>query len=519
MFDWILALIPALPLVFAAFLGLALFSGRLQGETDEARTAGLVSTALGVTCLLAVLSLILAETGAIHRLIVLGTWLESGNYHVDLSFVAGRADLMLAALFSGLIFLIARFSIDYLHRERAFHRFYLILCLFAGAMMSLVLGGNLVITFFGWELAGVCSYLLIAYAQDRPVAARNASRAFITNRIGDAGFGLAIFLAYIWTGEVEWSGLLVRLPALSSAKAGILALCLLWPAMAKSALVPFSPWLARALEGPTPSSALFYGAVMVHAGVFLVLRLEPLFTAAPWTLGILAGVGFITLLYGTLCGLTQTDVKSSLIFSTTSQIGLMFLLAGLGAWQWAYWHLVAHAVFRALQFLNAPSLMHQTLNLKVSPPPAILTRQRGLYQWSLRRFWLEEAGENLLVRPCMSLASDCHRFDHVVDRSLGWPAPAVRELATLAQWEEQRLGVVTPQQNQQRRVSGLPAYIIDAIGAVLHWFEEQLVLKGIGRETWLMGRKLGRHLNYIEQGLTQPRYWLLWIILTLLVTL
>ena len=257
---------------------------------------------------------------------------------------------------------------------------------------------------------------------------------------------------------------------------------------------------------------------MVHAGVFLVLRMEPLFTAAPWAMHSLAAVGLITLLYGGLCGLTQSDVKSSLIFSTTSQIGLMFLLAGLGAWQWAYWHLVAHAIFRALQFLEAPSLMHHTQNLPVRPPPAWLARQHWLYQWSLRRFWLEEAGENVLVRPCLNLASDCHRFDHLVDRSLGWPAPAVRELATLAQWEEQRLGVSGQPQPQQRLVSGLPAYILSGIGALLHWFEDQLVLRGIGREAWLMGRKLGHHLNDIEQGLMQPRYWLLWIILTLLIT-
>lgn len=518
MLDWIVALIPTLPLLAASLLGFSILLGRLEHESDEARSAGLVSSTIGLSFGLACLSLILRHYGLIDREIVLGTWLDSGNYHVRISLLADTLSLGLAILFSGLVLLVTRFSIHYLHREPAFHRFFLILALFAGAMLCMVLGGNLVMTFLGWELAGVSSYLLIAYAHERPVAAAHATQAFITNRIGDMGFGIAIFLAYSFTGDVEWSKILAILPDQGHFAAGSLALCLLWAAMAKSALVPFSPWLARALEGPTPSSALFYGAVMVHSGVFLVLRLEPLFTAAPWAMAIMAGVGLVTAVYGFLCGLTQSDVKSSLIFSTTSQIGLMFLMAGLGAWQWAYWHLIAHAVFRGLQFLNSPSLMHQTLNLSIRPPPPLMARQRWLYKLSLRRFWLEEGTDNFLIKPCLKLASDCHRFDNqVVDRSIGWPAPALKGLSTLAQWEEQRLGVSS--QDPRPGVRGLPAYIIHTVGTLLHWFEEQLVLRGIGQDMMLLGRRLGSRLNHIEQGLAEPRYWLLWIIITLLITL
>lgn len=515
MFDWIVTLIPALPWLASALLGFHILTGRISSEADEPRSAGLILSTISLSFLLACLALILAEYGLINRVITLGRWLDSGDFHVHLSLLAERQTLGATALFSGLILLTARFSVNYLHREAAYHRFFLILGLFAGAIPCLILGGNLVLTWLGWELAGVCSFLLIVHARQRPIAARHTTRAFLTHRVGDAGFGLAIFVAYTSGGSLEWAKILTDFPVRGQSLSGSLALCLLLPALAKSALIPFSPWLTRAIEGSTPSSALFYGAVMVSVGAFLVLRLEPLFMTAPWAMALMAAAGLVTLIYGYLCGLTQSDVKTALIFATISQTGLIFLLAGSGFWTWAWWYMAAHAVLRALQFLNAPSLMHHALHLPTLRPPAFLTRQRWLYRLSLQRFRLEDICDDVLVKPCLNLSRDCQHFDQeVIEKSLGWSGSALYELATLAQWEEERLGV---RPKGQRSLGGLPAWIINTLGALLHWFEQQLVLRGLDQKILRGGKRLGQQLDRMEYALALPRYWLLWIILTLLI--
>ena len=186
-----------------------------------------------------------------------------------------------------------RFSRNYLHREIGFHRFFIFMCLFLAGMLLIVLSGNAVFTFVGWELAGVSSWLLIGYAYDRPIATGNALWAFITNRIGDAGFILGISLAAWWLGTVEWSGLAAWAQGDSFDKisARLILFGFLIAAVAKSAQLPFASWIARALEGPTPSSAIFYGAVMVHAGVYLVLRLEPVLLQVPDVMVYLAVLG------------------------------------------------------------------------------------------------------------------------------------------------------------------------------------------------------------------------------------
>ena len=238
--------------------------------------------------------------------------------------------MVLAVLFAILLFIIIRFSINYLHREAGFHRFFFFLSLYASAMLLLVLSDNAVGTFIGWEIAGLCSYLLIAYAYDRPVAAYNATRVFVTVRAGDIGFILGIGLSYAWTGTVDWTQLNALSTQLSSGQASAIALCFAIAAFAKSAQLPFAPWLARAAEGPTPSSAGFYGAIMVHSGVYLMILLQPILERAPLVMALIAVVGLLTAVYGFVVGLTQTDVKSSLFFATTGQLGLMFLECGLG---------------------------------------------------------------------------------------------------------------------------------------------------------------------------------------------
>jgi len=175
---------------------------------------------------------------------------------------------------------------------------------------------------------------LIAYAYNRPTAAINATRVFVTNRIGDAGFILGTELSYAWVGSINWNDLNAASAQLTTGQATGISLCFAMSAFAKSAQLPFTPWLARAMEGPTPSSAVFYGAVMIHAGVYLVCLLEPVFEQAPFAMAVLSVVGCTTAIYSFIVGLTQTDVKSSLVFATSGQLGLMFLECGLGFCNW-----------------------------------------------------------------------------------------------------------------------------------------------------------------------------------------
>lgn len=495
------------PFLAALILGLGMLSGRIGGEANERFTSRLALSAGGISFLAVAAAIAQRLNGTLAEPLILGTWLESGRYRIRFEFGFEPLNLIMAALVATLSLMVLRFSANYMHREAGFHRFYLVLSLFVGAMQLLALGGNAALTFAGWELAGVSSYLLIAYAYDRPIAAANATRAFVTNRIGDACFVLGIFLAFTWIGAIDWPSITAETGQLSEWQAGTLAGCFLLAAVAKSAQVPLAPWLARAMEGPTPSSAIFYGALMVHAGVFLVLRLQPVFEQAPLAMNLMAVLGALTALYGFFCGLTQTDVKSALIFSTSGQVGLMFLEAGLGWWDLSLWHLCAHAVIRGYQFLTAPSLMHQILDAPPRPLPAWLARRRGLYLASLQRLWLENLGDWLVTRPVQKLAGDLNLFDLLlIQRATGMPlgdAPTI----------PREPGVVDP---AVIRVSGVPGALVGKLADGLHWFEDRLILRGVGSEFQRAGRRLGSRLNNFEALLNQPRYLVVFILATLL---
>jgi F0F1-type ATP synthase membrane subunit c/vacuolar-type H+-ATPase subunit K len=406
-----------------------------------------------------------------------------------------------------------------MHREPGFHRFFMVMSLFIGSMQLLALGGNVAITFLGWELAGVCSYLLIAYAHDRPVAADNATRVFITTRIGDAAFILGLVLSFLWAHDLEWPALIRSMATLDTLHPTALTLCFLVAAMAKSAQIPFTPWIGRALEGPTPASGVFYGSLLVHAGVFLILKLQPLIEPLPGIMLLLAVIGAGTALYGYFCGLTQFDVRSALMFSTVAQIGLMFLACGLGWWTVATVHLFCHAIVQLHQFLNAPSLMHRTLGQPMRPVMGRVARRRSLHVASLRRLWLEPLLARWSVQPVDRLAADLCRFDrNVIEKAVGLPVPTVSALSSLAAWEEHRLAADTGPGPDQREVSGLLGYLAHHFAAGLHWFEEKLVLQGVGNDLRRAGRRVGYSLAAFEQVLRKPRYLLLIVLITLLCT-
>ncbi len=505
-------LVPALPLLAALWIALGLIFGWRRGEAAEPATARLAVGAAGLSLLLLLLIDLLAMVQGAPGQVKLGLWLSSGDYQVLISFTLDSFGLCMATLAGLLSLLSISFAVNYLHRERGFHRFFLLMSLFNGAMLLLLTAGNAVLTFIGWELAGVSSYLLIGYAYQRPRAVENATRAFVTNRIGDAGFILAIALCWQWLGGVEWSQIA---GGTQTQNAGLIASGFLLAAMTKSAQVPFSPWITRALEGPTPSSALFYGAVMVHAGVYLIIRLEPLLIQAPLIMALVLVIGLLTTLYGYLCGLVQTDVKSALVFSTLAQIGLMFAACGLGWFELAAWHLAAHASWRGYQFLQAPALMH-LINRPARPAPALLSRIPRLHTAALQRFWLDHIAEWLLIRPTRSLAQDLQAFDaKLVNRMVGLPSPN-SAISSLASWEVRRhesagedIGV--------GHGRGLLGRIMQWIAGLLRWVEEHLVLNRGGAGLKRAIELASVYLLRAEQLLSQPRYLLLLIMATFVV--
>ncbi len=517
--DALVLFIPLFPLTAAALIGAGGLFGWLDGEASETSTAEIATWSITLSCMQALMLLAADALGKNTGAFSAGQWLGSDTLNIRVNFISSGFSVVLAALFALLLLIITRFSINYMHREPGFHRFFFILNLFAAAMLLLVLSGNAVGTFIGWEIAGLCSYLLIAFAYDRPVAASNATRVFVTNRIGDAAFILGIGLSYVWAGSVNWAALTSPSAQLTSGQATSIALCFAVAAFAKSAQIPFAPWLARAMEGPTPSSAVFYGALMVHAGVYLVIRLQPIFEQSPLAMIVLAVAGVLTAVYGFVAGLTQTDVKSSLVFAASGQLGLMFLECGFGLWQLAGWHLCAHAVVRGYLVLSAPSLMHHVHGNPIKPVAPAIARLRWLYAASVQRFWLDPMTDWALVRPVRRLASDMNYFDaHVVDCTLGAPAPAMRAIASLAQREEQKIGALLDNDADSfARGSGLAGKLTQWTAAILHWFEDRVVLGGVGKDSIFIGRKLGHAANKIEQVLFRPRYLALFVFITLLI--
>jgi NADH:ubiquinone oxidoreductase subunit 5 (subunit L)/multisubunit Na+/H+ antiporter MnhA subunit len=470
----LLPLAPVPPLLAAACIGYGMASGRARGEQAEMWLRRLV---LGAS-LLALLPLLAAAWMKLDDNFAaqfkLGTWIESGTYRVDVEFLLDGLSLPLAALFVALAAGVLGFASIPLQRADGFPRFLLVLSLFETALLSLITAGNAAFCFATWELAGLSSYLLLAcrYAPAASIA------PFVSSRIGEVGFVLGVALSFLWTAGIDWAHVSGQAAALQEWQAGVLACCFLLAAAAQSGLVPLSPWLLRAVQGPTPANAVFYGVLMIHLGVYLVLRLQPLFEQAPLVMGLMAVLGLVTALSSFCCGLVHTDVKSALAFSATSQVGLMFFAAGLGLWRWAFWHMCGHAVFRAYQFLSAPTPLRW-------PPSTCLERFVWVQAAALRLFWLDALGEHLVARPVRALALDLQNFErHVLEPLWRWPGWLLRGLANLGQW-----------------------------------FDDRLIAQGVGKSPRTRGRRIGRRLQQVEVLLSQPRYWVLFVLATLLVVL
>ncbi len=288
------------------------------------------------------------------------TWFSSGAFHVEMSLVFDPLSALFVLLITGVGTLIHVYSIGYMEHDERRRRFFAFLNLFIAAMLTLVLAGDYLVLFLGWEGVGLASYLLIGFWQHKPSAAAAAKKAFVVNRVGDLGMALALMLMFAQFGTTSIQ--LVN-DSVGSASAGVataLGLLLLLGACGKSAQVPLQSWLLDAMEGPTPVSALIHAATMVTAGVYLVVRSSGVYDASEVARTAVVVVGLVTLLVGAYIGCAKDDIKKALAGSTMSQIGYMMLAAGLGPYGYAFaiFHLITHGFFKANMFLGAGSVMH-----------------------------------------------------------------------------------------------------------------------------------------------------------------
>ena len=288
----------------------------------------------------------------------LWTWLTAGDLDVGLSILVDPLSVFMMLVVSGVGFLIVAYSIGYMDGDDEERRYFAYMALFVFSMLLLVQSGDLLILLAGWGLVGLCSYLLIGYHQERPQAIAAAKKAFIMNALGDATMALALFLLIQRLGTLEYGAVFEGIDGVGGWAITLVALGLLGGAVAKSAQIPLHTWLPDAMEGPTPVSALIHAATMVTAGVYMLVRLSPIFEQAPRIQDLAAGLGAITLLVAGVVALVQTDIKRVIAYSTMSQIGYMFLGAGLTTYPNAMFHLMTHAFFKALLFLGAGIVIH-----------------------------------------------------------------------------------------------------------------------------------------------------------------
>ena len=350
-------LIPAFPLAGFCLLVLA---GRRLGDP----LAGWLATLMmgGAFAATAVTFLGLLSRSADNRTFtqLLWNWLPVGGFKIDVALQVDPLSITMALFVTGVGTLIHLYSIGYMKGDTRFYRFFVYLNLFALSMLMLVLGNNFVVAFLGWEGVGTCSYLLVSFWFERERAASAGKKAFVTNRVGDWGFMMGMFLIFSHLGSLTYADVLTRgaVHSLSHDTATWICLALFLGACGKSAQLPLYVWLPDAMEGPTPVSALIHAATMVTAGVYLLCRISPLLAWAPGAAVTVAVVGALTALFAATIACAQDDIKRVLAYSTVSQLGYMVLAVGSGAYVAGLFHMVTHAFFKALLFLCAGSVIH-----------------------------------------------------------------------------------------------------------------------------------------------------------------
>jgi NAD(P)H-quinone oxidoreductase subunit 5 len=416
------------PLAMTLVLGVSsLFDWKIREETS----ATLVYSAImsGLLAAVAVLAAMLIQ-GTRHVAIELGDWVViPGHYHFSVKFVFDRLSVPFAILSLVLSGTIGAFASKYMHREPGYNRFFVLYAIFVLGMVVTSLAGTIETLFTGWELVGLSSALLVAFFQERPAPARNGLWVWGIYRVSDAALLLAAVAMHHLRGEGDFDKLLGAGPwpdessSVAAREALAVGLLLLVAAAGKSALVPFSGWLPRAMEGPTPSSAVFYGALSVHLGAFLLLRVSPLLELSIWLSAAVVVLGLTTAVYAYLAASVQTDIKSALSFASLTQVGIIVAEIGLGFRYVALVHLLGHACLRTLQFVRAPTLLHdyhtvenaigEHLPRAGAPLRRLATDRAGswVYRFALERGYLDAMLLEYYVAPLVRALRWCDAME------------------------------------------------------------------------------------------------------------
>lgn len=350
----------ALLLVLAPFAGFLtnIFFGKNLGKTVSG-IIGTLSVAISFAASIYFFTALTAEPEGFN--INVFDWIQISNFKVDFGFLLDQLSVLWLLFVTGIGSLIHLYSISYMHDDENMHKFFAYLNLFVFFMITLVVGSNLLVLFIGWEGVGLCSYLLIGFWYKNQDYNDAAKKAFIMNRIGDLGLLIGIFILGHLFSTLDYATLKTAIAGATNLDLYWLsaaALCLFIGATGKSAQIPLYTWLPDAMSGPTPVSALIHAATMVTAGIFMITRLNFVFDLTPDVQSIIAVIGAITALVAATIGLVQNDIKKVLAYSTVSQLGLMFLALGLGAYEVAVFHVITHAFFKACLFLGSGSVIH-----------------------------------------------------------------------------------------------------------------------------------------------------------------
>jgi len=349
-------LIPAFPLL--GFVTILVF-GRRLGEPGAGWVATLAMGGSFAAALLTFLGLVAEDKEERRFVQTLWEWVPVGDFSVDIGFLVDPLSITMTLFITGVGALIHLYSIGYMHGDENFSKFFLYLNLFAFSMLMLVLGDNMLLTFLGWEGVGACSYFLISFWFTEEANATAGKKAFVTNRVGDWGFMVAMFLLFTTIGSIQYVDIFGNAGELSENTATAITVLLLVGAAGKSAQFPLYLWLPDAMAGPTPVSALIHAATMVTSGVYLLTRVSPITAeAAGWSLDLIAWIGAGTALLAATIAVAQNDIKKVLAYSTVSQLGYMIMAVGIGAYVAAIFHMITHAFFKALLFLGSGSVIH-----------------------------------------------------------------------------------------------------------------------------------------------------------------
>jgi NAD(P)H-quinone oxidoreductase subunit 5 len=427
-FAWLVLVgVGAPALVFVVLGGASLFNRQLP----ERGTGGLAAVAMTTSCLSFLAALVahgFAQTGP--RLLSYGEWSTTHEGGIAIEFLVDRLSLGFAALSAAIAGIVSAFSNRYLHREPGYNRYFVLLAMFVTGIFLVALAGNVEVLFIGWELVGLSSALLVGFFHDRAAPVANAFRVLSVYRISDAAMLSAAVLLRHMAGSDDLSLLFSGGEAgspvsLTGHAATVIAVLLVIAVAGKSALLPFSSWLPRAMEGPTPSSAVYYGSLSIHAGCFLLLRAAPLLEHS-LSARVLAGVlGVATAIFAGITTRVQSDVKSSLAYAALTQVGLIVVEIAIGWYALAFIHLVGHACFRLLQFLSAPNVLHDLHGME----DAIGARP----SWA--GGLIERIGSDALRRVSFLVALERGFLDSFLDRAVVAPfISAARRLTDLDRW-------------------------------------------------------------------------------------